>query len=391
MSEQNETQKQLDVPAQDSKQKEYVYDRQQKAFFLTLNNPETYGYDHDKIMDVVHAKFKNIIYWCMCDEQGTTYHTHLYIMLSKKKRWSSVQNAFPHAHIEATVKGSPEQCRAYIRKEGKFSQEKIETNFPDTFYEEGKIPDFFITADKTEMLLQIESMLDSGMTPSEIMDKSIVFRQYEPLIRKHFFAKRYAETPPERKVKCYWHLGASGSGKSYTYVKLCEQYGADNIFYASDYSSPRCASLFDGYEAEAYVLLDEMKLGCMPYDVMLQILQGYKSQLHCRYSNAYALYKEIHITSIYTPQEIYNGMVEMQNRQTDSLYQLLRRITAIVYHYKDDKGNFCTYELPTSEYTTYEDLKNLAESTQNDGFIPLDVPSPFEEQEPEQEKLPFED
>ena len=55
MSEQNETQKQSDVPAQDSKQKEYVYDRQQKAFFLTLNNPETYGYDHDKIIDVIHA------------------------------------------------------------------------------------------------------------------------------------------------------------------------------------------------------------------------------------------------------------------------------------------------------------------------------------------------
>ena len=51
-----------DSPAPESKQKEYVYDKQQKVFFLTINNPETYGYDHDKIIDIVHAKFKNVIY-----------------------------------------------------------------------------------------------------------------------------------------------------------------------------------------------------------------------------------------------------------------------------------------------------------------------------------------
>lgn len=175
----------------ESKQKEYVYDKQQKTFFLTINNPATYGYDKDKIIDIIHSKFKNVIYWCMCAEQGSCYHYHVYILLSKKKRWSSVQRAYPHSHIETTVNGSPEQCRAYIKKEGKFSKEKIETNFPDTFYEEGTIPDFFISADRTEMLLQIEDMLHAGNTPSDILDKSLVFRQYETLIRKQYFAMRF--------------------------------------------------------------------------------------------------------------------------------------------------------------------------------------------------------
>ena len=148
-------------------------------------------------------------------------------MLSKKKRWSSVQNAFKHAHIEAETKGSPQECRAYIRKEGAKHQNKAETNLPDTFYEEGQIPDFFVSNDRVEMLQQIEDMLDSGMRPNEIMEKSIVFRQYETIIRKQFFSRRFSETPPLRDVEVIWRIGASDSGKTYSYVRLCKEHGSD--------------------------------------------------------------------------------------------------------------------------------------------------------------------
>lgn len=368
-----------DSPAPESKQKEYVYDKQQKVFFLTINNPETYGYDHDKIIDIVHAKFKNVIYWCMCDEQGSTYHCHIYILLSKKKRWSSVQRAFSHAHIEASVKGSPEQCRAYIRKEGKFSKEKKETNFPDTFYEEGTIPDFFISADKTEMLLQIEEMLDSGMRPSEIMDKSLVFRQYETLIRKQYFAKRFAETPPLRNIEVVWHLGASGSGKTYSYVNLCKEHGADSVFYASDFAN-NCTAMLDNYEAQPYLYIDEVKTDSFRYGYLLQLLQGYRTPIHSRYSNVYSLWKQIDISSIYTPRELYEEMVGISNRSTDSFYQLARRITKYVYHWKTDDGEYHSYEIPASEYVSYDDLKRRAEGMkQRDDFQSITEKTPFDE------------
>ena len=77
-----------------SKDTKYIYDKQQKAFFLTIQNPSDYGLTHDEIIDIIHKKFKNVIYWCMCDEKGSTYHTHVYILLAKKKRWSAVVNAF---------------------------------------------------------------------------------------------------------------------------------------------------------------------------------------------------------------------------------------------------------------------------------------------------------
>lgn len=367
---------------------DYIYDRQQKAFFITINNPETYGYTKDKVIDIMAAKFKNKVYWCQCDEQGSCYHKHIYVLLSKKKRWSAVQNSFPHAHIEATVKGSPEQCRAYIRKEGKFSKEKKETNFPETFYEEGQIPDFFITSDRTEMLQQIDDMLASGMRPNEIMEKSIVFRQYESLIRKHYFAQRKSETPVERPLSFIYHVGASGCGKSYTYVNLVKEHGEDNVYMSADFSN-RATAAFDFYSGEKYVVLDEVKPESIPYGMLLTITDKYKQPIHCRYANCWSIYSELHLTSILPPEILFESMVDYCDRKKDPLTQLLRRITKVVYHYKDNKGNYCTYEIDGSEYTSYEDLQKRAVMAQNDGFLPLVTASPFEEQEPTQEKLSF--
>lgn len=82
-------------------------------------------------------------------------------------------------------------------------------------------------------------------------------------------------------------------------------------------------------------------------------------------------------------------MVDYCDRKKDPLTQLLRRITKVVYHYKDNSENYCTYEIDGSEYTNYEDLQKRAVMAQNDGFLPLETASPFEEQEPTQEKLSF--
>lgn len=349
------------------------YDRQQRMFFLTINNPNEKGYNHEKIIEVIHAKFKNLVYFCMCDEKGTCYHTHLYVLLSKKKRWSSVQNAFPKAHIEEKIYGSPQQCRAYIRKEGSKYKDKAETNFPETFYEEGAIPDFFVSNDRTEMLQQIDELLDSGLRPSEIMEKSIVFRQFESIIKKQYFAKRLADTPPAREISVIWHLGKSGSGKSYSYVKLCQQHGVDEVFYASDYTN-NCTALLDNYEAERYLFLDEVKKDSFKFGYLLQLLQGYKTPIHARYSNVYSLYNEVHITSIFEPKELFDAMVDVRNRATDSFYQLQRRITKYVYHWKDDNVYY-TYEMPAQDFISYADIERKALGKQDD-FQPTEE-NPF--------------
>lgn len=369
---------------QNTKDKKESYDRQSVQFILTLNNPIDYGYTHEEIKKIIHQKFKHVIFYCMADEiaETGTPHTHLYIFLAKKKRWSAVQRAFPHVHIETEVRGTPQQVVAYIKKES--HKEKSHTKVEDSYEQWGELPAVLPTANKNEILLQIESLIAEDLKPEEIMSRSILFRQHESIIRKSFFARRYAGTPPKRDVKVYWHVGVSGSGKSYTYVKLCEQYGTDEVFITSDFTN-KCSALMDGYQAEKILFIDELKQtqdgnGGIPYSMLLQMLQGYKVQLHARFSNVFSLYEEVHITSIFTPDEIYGSMVEQQNQKVDSLYQLMRRITKIIYHYKDEQG-FHTFEMPPDEFTTYIDLKEKAQP-ENKDFVSL--------KQDDYDNLPFE-
>lgn len=371
------------------------YDKQRSQFLLTLNNPLEYGYSHEKIHELIRIKFRHVQFYCMADDLAPTTgtpHTHLYILLTpgSKKRQSAVMNIFEKAHVEPEVKGSPAQIVDYIKKEAKNLSEDKKNSLVENSYEEwGSIPVVMPSDNRNDILLQIQEYIDKDYSPREIMNLSILYVPFETIIRKRFYAKRYQETPILRELTCYYHVGSSGSGKSFTFVKLCEQYGSDEVFIATDYAN-KCASLFDGYEAERIVVLDELKINVIPYEFMLQILQGYRTQIHCRYNNVYALYTEIHITSIYTPHEIYNGMVSVENRESDSIQQLLRRIHYIVYHYKNDDGTYGTYQIPMSEYTTYEELQQRAEAEKNGGFIPLDGDSPFDEPEQGGVELPDE-
>ena len=345
----------------------YNKEIQQKSFFITINNSLEKAYTTERIKEIIDTKFRknHVIFWAKVDEQAGTFHTHIYILLGKKKRWSAVRKAFEGAHLEYSVKGSPQQCLDYLKKQGKYKDtDKAETQVEGSFYSEGSIPKYVITENKIDMLDQIQSMLDSGMNPEEIMREHIAFRQYETIIRKQFFQKRFDETPPLRDITVYWHLGESGSGKSYTFTELCKQYGDSNVFFASDYSNS-CTALLDGYQAEQVLFLDEVKENSFKYGIILQLLNGYRAPIHARYLNVFSLYTEAHITSIFTPHELYETMVDSKSRTIDSEQQLLRRINFYVYHWKDDTG-YHSLQIPAAEYTSYNDLKNRA--LNNDGF-----------------------
>ena len=207
-------------------------------------------------------------------------------------------------------------------------------------------------------------LIEEGMTPNKIMAEDIRLRREESLIRKCYFAKRYKETPPMREVKVYWHCGDSGCGKSYSYIELCEKYGDDLVYFFSDYAN-RGVGGFDGYCGEPILFMDELKQESLPFELLLTITQGYRSQIHCRFNNCFALWEEVHITSIFSPEDIYGSMVSSENRNKDTIKQLLRRITSYVYHYKvgDD---YRTFELAGNEYIDFDDLKRRANG--NDEF-----------------------
>lgn len=130
-----------------------------------------------------------------------------------------------------------------------------------------------------------------------------------------------------------------------------------------------------GYCGEPYLFMDELKQDSLPFELLLTITQGYRSQIHCRYSNCITLWNEVHITSIFSPEDIYAGVVSRENQGKDTIKQLLRRITKYVYHYKVG-DEYKAYELAGDQYIDFDDLKRRATGTEfmqiDDEDIPFD-------------------
>ena len=72
---------------------------------LTINAPEEKGWTHEHILEVMRGNFKTLAYICMADEQGSCYHTHIFVVFASRVRFSMVKRYFEEAHIEK-CKGS---------------------------------------------------------------------------------------------------------------------------------------------------------------------------------------------------------------------------------------------------------------------------------------------
>lgn len=350
--------------------------QQSRSWFAVLNNPEKLDCFSGLLpKDVVE---KAITMWCENKPQRScavnyeigdsgTPHLHMVLEDPAKTRFSAVQKLYPGIHIEPT-RGNRQQAEDYIEKRGKFAEKEHTIVVPAQYNgtiaaQQGRRSDLEV----------IESFIDMGWKPNQIMDLGIEYRTYETLIRKAFFAKRNKETPLKRDVTVYWHVGESGTGKSYTYVTLCQQHGEDNVYLLTDYD----IGGFDLYCGEPILFMDEFK-GAMKFQQLLNYLDCYKTQIHCRYANSYSLWNEVHITSVYPPDEVYSFMVEPSKQERDRIAQLLRRIAYIVYHYRNENGDYLQLSIPAHEYLNYEQLKQLANPSM-DNFIPIEE-SPFHTQ-----------
>ena len=103
------------------------------------------------------------------------------------------------------------------------------------------------------------------------------------------------------------------------------------------------------------------------------MLQGYKQQFHARYANITGLWTEVHITSVLPPELVYSNMVS-EHKEYDTIKQLLRRLTKIIYHYKEDDV-YKVYEESTDTYTDYDGMRRrMLDKTD---FIPVQGELPF--------------
>lgn len=287
----------------------------------------------------------------VCLSQDNCYHAHM-ALYGNTTTLKAVSDVLFQSHVEPQM-GGKDQLKAYLLKEGDYAEKGEQVlyvqgleNIED---KQGKRSDYE----------EIEAMINDGYTPSEIFEVAFRYRKYAKMIKDAFFAKRLKETPLIKEMHNEWHFGESGTGKTYTYYKLCEEYSPEEVYLCNDYSnSSGSGGGFDFYsEYPARILvLDEFR-GNIPFQQLLSICDIYShNQQHARYANVYALWTSVHICSIYPPEKVYTFMVDDQERGTDSIKQLLRRLDTIVYHYKDFDGNFKTYSMPASEYINSFDM-----------------------------------
>ena len=330
-----------------------------RSWFCVLNNPqEIYDGEPNEIAEQVLAEWvkdhptrTGAVAYCISAEG--LIHLHMVLEDSGMARFTALKKAYPKAHLEPTM-GNKQQAEDYIQKRGKFEEKGEQVIYIARYGEikgnQGARKDFDA----------IEELIEQGLTPNQVMDQSFAFRRYEKMIKQAFFRKREKETPFCRDITVYWHVGESGTGKSYTSMKLVEELGEDQVYIYSDFENGG----LDNYCGEPVLFMDEFR-GQIQFSVLMKLLQGYKMPVHARYTNTLPLWSEVHITSVLPPERVYQTMVR-ENQDLDTMKQLFRRINFVVYHFRDEDAKYREFVMPMEKYTDYETLREIAENQEND-------------------------
>lgn len=271
-------------------------EKSSRKYQLTVNNPEAHGLTHEVIKTTI-ASFPGCVYWCLCDEVGQegTPHTHVYLVFENAVMFSTIQKRFYGAHIEP-AKGSNQENRDYVRKEGKWADsDKRETNLLETFEESGELPPEPERRQKySEAVL---TMLQDGADNVEIIQALPTAINHLPNIdraRQALLEEKYRKS--WRDLEVYYIWGKTGVGKT---RGVMEKYGYENVCRVTDYAHP-----FDHYQGQDVILFDEFR-SSLPLSDMLNYLDGYPLWLPCRFNNKVACFTKVYVVSNLAFEEQY--------------------------------------------------------------------------------------
>lgn len=321
--------------------------KRSRKYLLTFNNPQEHCFTHEMINTLM--KNFNYEYYCLCDEIGEngTYHTHLYFECKNAVDITKVKKIFPKVHYDI-AHGSAEDNRNYIRKEGKYlNSDKKDTNLLETFEEKGIMPLSKSTKNET-VSEQVVEMLEIGYSIVDIVRRfpsyATKIKQLE-VMQQELFKEEFGDKWIDREI--IYIYGDTGTGKT-RYVM--DTYGYSNVCKITNYKNP-----FDGYRNQDILLLDEFQ-SQIPFDDLLQFLDGYPCNLPARYGDKVACYSKVYIISNVSLEKQYK---EIQQMRPESWNALIRRVKHI-YRYELNKDG----EYP---YTDKNSTVHIEES--KEGYI----------------------
>lgn len=316
-------------------------------------------YDHEFVAEFVTEKWDEsarenmrtcAVAVCM-SEQGT-YHLHMALYTKNPTTLRNVASILGNSHVEPQL-GGKKALTDYMTKTGKYEEkgEKV-------LYTIG-IDNVKDVQGKRSDLEMIDELLDRGWTPQQIFDQNIKFYRFEKIVRSAFADRKIKSMPRRRPVYTEYHFGDSRSGKTFCYNELCDKIGEDEIYLFTDFDNQSSGGMDKYLDAGAprAVFMDEFKGKGVSYQKLLVMMNEYpKMQTHARFENTYNLWDIFVITTIFAPEELYLIMVGETERRVDTYEQLRRRLKKIVYHFKNDNGEYMTYTMKGNEYVDREDI-----------------------------------
>jgi hypothetical protein len=298
---------------------------------------------HDSIKETLKA-MTTVMYWCLSDETGEqgTYHTHIYFHCKSGIRFSTVQNKFYGANIQM-ARGTSEQNRDYVFKEGKWEKDKkAETNHRETHEEMGEVP--IERQGQRNDISDLYDMIKTGYSNYDILEDSPQFMmQVDKIerVRQIVLEERYRTS--RRKMEVTYVYGESGSGKT---SSVMDKY-KDNVYRITDYEHP-----FDAYMQQEVIMFDEFRSSLKIQD-MLNYLDIYPLQLPCRYNNKIACYTKVYITSNIRLKEQYKNV---QEEQKETWKAFIRRIHNVWIIDKSRRKEYTIEEYIKSMDYTFEQV-----------------------------------
>ena len=321
-------------------------DSQSRKWFITINNPQTKGVDADFLKSKAMS-FKGVVYFCFALERGlntNTEHYHLFIQFATSRRFSTISRAFNMANIQ-NCQGSPEQCRQYILKEGKFKDsDKAETKIDGTFYEWGNLISERPGA-RTDLSVMLD-MIKNGEDTMSIINSNPSYIRYISHIEKiRSTLEKQTFSKSVRTLETVYIFGASSSARLQF---LFDKYGIEAVHRVTSYQPLR----FDSYSAEEIVCFDNYNSSIPITDMLTLYLSGMPLMMQSRYSDKAALYTTAVISSRYPPQDQYF------NEDREDRQEFLDKLDTIIQLNAD--GSVSTYT--NSQYFDPERLTKDTDS-----------------------------
>jgi len=260
--------------------------------------------------------FKYCIFQLEKGEEEQTPHFQGYISFKISKRFKTIKDALPFAHLEK-AKGSNTQCREYCSKKdtrvdgpfeiGKFAEERERTDIKD-FLE----------------------LVRAGATEDELMSlyPTLYLRELNKI--QSIYAVNYKQYKKKcRNINVTYIYGSSGVGKS---TAVRRKLGLEDSFWIHHYDN----AMFTNYEFQDNMVFDEFsgKISIGQLNMLLNVEPIELRGLNCV---KYGAYHNVYIISNYSPKELYK---EVQQTQPAIFQTFYRRLNTIVRVDKDGKWNY---------------------------------------------------